>query len=313
VSKLIGILFCTLMLLAGCSTAPNPPEEIISSPATSPANAALNWEDPSAVQPPAQPPARPVAVARPPHVFIPPAPPPEPVTTWVALNGWAARQKLGAPQLLSNQPRTYSVGSPYGGMVLTVGRREASWNGVELQLGFEPQWIDGQVFVHGLDLQKNLEPLLRAPPLTFASNRVVVIDPGHGGGNTGTRSVLDGRFEKEFTLDWAKRLKPLLEREGWTVFLTRDSDTFLTNSDRVVFAEAHNANLFISLHFNSGAPDEIPHGLATFCLTTPLTRRTCNWPPRFKPPCCARRAWTTGAWSGRVLWRCCADRNVRQY
>lgn len=138
---------------------------------------------------------------------------------------------------------------------------------MELQLGFEPQWIDGQMFVHGLDLQKNLEPLLCMPPLTFTSNKVVVLDPGHGGGNTGTRSVLDGRFEKEFTLDWAQRLKPLLEQEGWTVFLTRNSDTFLTNSDRVVFAESHNADLFISLHFNSGAPDENPHGLATFCLT----------------------------------------------
>ena len=79
--------------------------------------------------------------------------------------------------------------------------------------------------------------------------------------------MLDFRYEKEFTLDWAKRLKPLLESEGWTVFLTRTNDTFLTNSDRVVFADSHHANLFISLHFNSSAPDEKPHGLATFCLT----------------------------------------------
>ena len=61
-----------------------------------------------------------------------------------------------------------------------------------------------------LDLQKNLEPLLLGPPLTFG-NRVIVIDPGHGGLNVGTHSVLDGRFEKEFTLDWAMRLAPLLE------------------------------------------------------------------------------------------------------
>ncbi len=42
--------------------------------------------------------------------------------------------------------------------------------------------------------------------------------------NTGTHSVLDGRFEKEFTLDWAERLKPLLETNGWKVFLTRTND-----------------------------------------------------------------------------------------
>ena len=78
-----------------------------------------------------------------------------------------------------------------------------------------------------------------------------MIDPGHGGSNVGTHSVLDGRFEKEFTLDWAKRLAPLLETNGWKVFLTRTSDVTVSNSDRVVFAEAHHADLFISLHFNS--------------------------------------------------------------
>jgi len=152
-------------------------------------------------------------------------------------------------------------------MVLDIGSREATWNGVEIQLGFGPQFIDDQVFVHGLDLQKNLEPLLSGPPLTFG-NRVIVIDPGHGGSNLGTRSVLDGRFEKEFTLDWAKRLAPLLEQEGWQVFLTRTSDVYVTNLDRVAFAEAHHADLFISLHFNTTRDlDKKPSGLETYCLT----------------------------------------------
>ena len=45
-------------------------------------------------------------------------------------------------------------------MVLGIGSREATWNGIEINLGFEPQFIDGEVFLHGLDLEKNLEPLL---------------------------------------------------------------------------------------------------------------------------------------------------------
>jgi N-acetylmuramoyl-L-alanine amidase len=270
VSKPIGILFCALVLLAGCATTPKQPEEIISPPATPQGNATLNWVDPNAVRnahahqvvPPA-----PVATVNSPPLVVHQTAPTEPATTWIALNRWAAQHKIGAPRLLSSQPRTYSVSSPTGEMILAVGRREANWNGVELLLGFVPEFIDGQMFVYGLDLQKNLEPLLCAPPLAFSTNRIIVIDPGHGGSNTGTKSVRDGRFEKEFTLDWAKRLKPLLEQDGWTVFLTRTGDTFLTNSDRVVFAESHNADLFISLHFNSGAPDEKPHGLTTFCLT----------------------------------------------
>jgi N-acetylmuramoyl-L-alanine amidase len=164
-------------------------------------------------------------------------------------------------------------------MVLDIGSRDATWNGVEIQLGFAPEFIDDQVFVHGLDLYKNLEPLLLGSPPAFG-NRVIVIDPGHGGSNVGTHSVLDGRFEKEFTLDWAKRLAPLLETNGWKVFLTRTSDVTVSNLDRVVFTEALHADLFISLHFNSGAPDKKPAGLQTYCLTpagmpSTLTR---GWP-----------------------------------
>jgi N-acetylmuramoyl-L-alanine amidase len=270
VSKPIGILFCTLVLLAGCATRPKKSDEIISSPAASPANAVLNWEDSHAVShPPARqvvPPAPVVTVNSPPRV-VHESVPAEPVTTWSSLNRWAAEQKVGAPQLLSSQPRTYSVSSSNGIMVLAVGSHEANWNGVELLLGFAPEFIDGQLFAHGLDLQKNLQPLLCAPPLTFDSNRVIVIDPGHGGGNTGTKSVRDGRFEKEFTLDLAKRVKPLLEQEGWTVFLTRTNDTETTLPDRIAFAEAHHAGVFISLHFNSAAPDTQQSGLETYCLT----------------------------------------------
>jgi len=197
------------------------------------------------------------------------------VTTWTSLTRWAAAHNVGAPHRLPDLPVTsYALGSKNGVMVLGIGSHEAIWNGIEINLGFPPEFIDGEVSLNGLDLQKNLEPLLCAPPLTFATNRIIVIDPGHGGSNTGTRSVLDGRFEKEFTLDWAKRLKPLLETNGWAVFLTRTNDAYVTNSARVVFAETHRADLFISLHFNSterdkatGKRDERTSGLETYCIT----------------------------------------------
>jgi N-acetylmuramoyl-L-alanine amidase len=150
---------------------------------------------------------------------------------------------------------------------VAIGSREATWNGREIHLGFDPEMIDGEVFLHGLDLQKNLEPLLCEKPLNFDADHVIVLDPGHGGMNSGTISVLDQRPEKEFTLDLAKRLKPLLEKEGWTVFLTRTGDYDLALSNRVTFAENHHADLFISLHFNSAAPDKKQAGLETYCLT----------------------------------------------
>jgi N-acetylmuramoyl-L-alanine amidase len=162
---------------------------------------------------------------------------------------------------------TYKISSENGVLILALGSHEAIWNGIEINLGFEPQFIDDQVFVHGLDLQKTFEPLLCAPPLTFGTNRVIVIDPGHGGLNSGTHSLTSGRLEKEFTLDWARRLVPLLESNGWQVFLTRTNDTDSALSNRVGFAESHHAAVFISLHFNSGAPDTKQAGLETYCLT----------------------------------------------
>ena len=200
------------ILLAGCastpttSSTPAAPEEVISSPPVmTDEMSSLNWADTNRSKPfPAprspRPPARP-ARTNPPYTA--------PVTTWTSLNRWAAENKIGPPHLVSTTPvATYAIGTANGTMVLDIGSREATWNGVEVHLGFAPQFIDDQIFVHGLDLQKNLEPLLFGPPLTFG-NRVIVIDPGHGGVNTGTHSVVDGRFEKEFTLDWALRLAPV--------------------------------------------------------------------------------------------------------
>jgi len=230
----------------------------------------LNWPPNNGVPQPAvlhtNKPAVPVIRSNPPPATVPK---PAPVATWSSLEDWAAAHKIGKVRKISSSPAaTYAIGSSNGVMVLEIGSHEATWNGTEINLGFEPQFIDGEVFLHGLDLEKNLEPLLCAPPLTFPeTNRVIVIDPGHGGSNPGTSSVLDGRLEKEFTLDTALRLKPLLEAEGWTVFLTRSRDVYVTNSFRPIFATAHHADLFISLHFNSAAPDRIQAGLETYCFT----------------------------------------------
>ena len=195
--------------------------------------------------------------------------PVRPVTTWVSLDSWAAGHGIGKPHLLSNSPVTsYALGSSGGVMILTIGSREATWNGTEIHLGFQPQIIDGEIFVQGRDLQKNLEPLLYDPPLALPQTSPgIVIDPGHGGMNSGTHSILDGRFEKEFTLDWALRLAPLLAQEGWRVYLTRTNDTDASLSNRVAFAEAHRADFFISMHFNSLAPEKTPAGIETYCLT----------------------------------------------
>ncbi len=258
------MIFCgALVLLTGCVTPPeSPPQEWSATNVVSAAQKPVVWQTIHTTVKTNPPAAR--TNLQPAKIIKPP-----PIYTFTSLNRWAADQKLGAPLLLTKSPLvTYSVSSKHGVLVLAIGSREATWNGVEFHLGFAPESIDGQVFVHGLDLRKNFEPLLTDAPLTFSgTNRVIVIDPGHGGINAGTVCLFDRRTEKEFTMDWARRLAPLLATNGWTVFLTRTNDMDVSLSNRVAFAEAHHADLFVSLHFNSAAPDKKQSGLETYCLT----------------------------------------------
>jgi len=199
-----------------------------------------------------------------------PSAPAIPAPTWISLNQWATENGLHAPKELTGLPeKAFSIESTNGLLAVGIGSREVTWNGIEISLGFAPQIIDGEVCLCSADLQKNLEPLLLAPPLVLPqTNRTIVVDPGHGGSNPGTVCALDGRLEKEFTLDLALRLKPLLETNGWTVFLTRTADVEVANSNRVTFADAHHADLFLSLHFNAtGDRDPYTSGIETYCVT----------------------------------------------
>lgn len=262
--KPVVIFFCgALIFLAGCATPTEPPPSEWSATNIGPTQEKPIKLEPIPVVLKTNPPA--IRTNLPSAKFVKPPP----IYTFTSLNRWAAEQKLSAPRLLTKSPlTTYSVSSKQGILVLALGSREAAWNGVTFHLGFPPESIDGQIFVHGLDLRKNFEPLLTDVPLNFSgTNRVIVIDPGHGGINGGTVNLFDRRAEKEFTLDWAKRLAPLLASNGWTVFLTRTNDIDVSLSNRVAFAEAHRADLFVSLHFNSAAPDKKQSGLETYCLT----------------------------------------------
>jgi N-acetylmuramoyl-L-alanine amidase len=268
VSKFSGIIFLfALVFLAGCETPPEAPV-LMEWPATNAVSKTVviqtNRQYPLIAK-----------TNLPPAIIHSNSPPatnlikPVPVVTWTSLEHWASDHRLDKPRLVYSSPvSTYVLTAGKNLMTFTIGSHEATWNGIGINLGFEPEMIDGGIFLHGLDLQKNLLPLLYEAPLDFPeTNRVIVLDPGHGGLNGGTISVLDKRPEKEFTLDLARRLKPLLETDGWTVFLTRTNDYDVSLSNRVAFAESHHADCFISLHFNSAAPDKKQNGLETYCLT----------------------------------------------
>jgi N-acetylmuramoyl-L-alanine amidase len=80
---------------------------------------------------------------------------------------------------------------------------------------------------------------------------LIVLDPGHGGEDPGALGAHNLK-EKNITLAMAKDLKKHLEDTGrYRVILTRDKDVFIRLSQRVAFARAKKADLFISLHADS--------------------------------------------------------------
>lgn len=94
----------------------------------------------------------------------------------------------------------------------------------------------------------------------------IVIDPGHGGHDTGTVGP-GGLSEKDVCLDIARRLRASLRAElpGVEIILTRDGDRFVSLEERTAIANARNADLFISVHANASQSKEVS-GVETFVL-----------------------------------------------
>ncbi len=93
----------------------------------------------------------------------------------------------------------------------------------------------------------------------------IVIDPGHGGHDTGTIGPT-GVMEKDVVLDVALRLAKLIKREtGNEVILTRKDDTFIPLEERTAIANQKGADLFISIHANASR-DDSARGLETYYL-----------------------------------------------
>jgi N-acetylmuramoyl-L-alanine amidase len=93
-----------------------------------------------------------------------------------------------------------------------------------------------------------IPPLDLVPP---GGLRTVVIDPGHGGSDEGSRGSA-GTLEKNVTMSVARRLKAALEaRLGVRVILTREGDSVVGLDERAALANNNKADLFVSLHANA--------------------------------------------------------------
>ncbi|MEH2347101.1 MAG: N-acetylmuramoyl-L-alanine amidase [Nostoc sp.] len=110
----------------------------------------------------------------------------------------------------------------------------------------------------------NPQPITQPQRRVTNGRVVVIIDPGHGGKDSGAVGI-GGALEKDVILPIGKKLAAILQQNGIQVVMTRDSDYFVTLPGRVQLAERANANVFVSIHANSaGASRPDVNGLEVY-------------------------------------------------
>ena len=103
----------------------------------------------------------------------------------------------------------------------------------------------------------------QAPP-TPQPSQTVVIDPGHGGHDSG--AVSGGRRESDDVLRLSLAVRDLLQAQGQRVIMTRTSDVFLSLGERSAISNRNNTDLFVSIHRNSST-NSSANGVENFVFT----------------------------------------------
>lgn len=105
-------------------------------------------------------------------------------------------------------------------------------------------------------------PIAVAPPIK--RGQLIVIDPGHGGEDAGTKSLTKPFYQEKFlTLSTARMVRDYLKQLGYETEMTRDEDVFIPLVTRASKANDASPVLFVSVHFNS-APSREAHGVEVF-------------------------------------------------
>ena len=115
-------------------------------------------------------------------------------------------------------------------------------------------------------------------PRPAAPFAIVIIDPGHGGKDSGT--IKNGMIEKELTLEVAHRVERLLQERGLVVFLTRADDTYVSLLDRATMANNQPESVFVSIHFDEGGRSAAT-GVETYYAAHAVSfpERVASWLP----------------------------------
>ena len=130
-------------------------------------------------------------------------------------------------------------------------------NGEPARLVLDLSATDREAFMRHLALDRTVQrgsvavPSIARPQVQPSADPrpLIVIDPGHGGPDTGTKAGGGEIMEKNVVLDFSITLRDRLEQSGrYRVVMTRTDDTFIPLAERVKFARHRQAQLFISVH-----------------------------------------------------------------
>ncbi|MEY9868505.1 N-acetylmuramoyl-L-alanine amidase [Peribacillus sp. B2I2] len=143
------------------------------------------------------------------------------------------------------------------GETFSASGKEGDWYSIKLKSG-KTAYVAGWI----VTIEGNSEQIQRPGVEKYLKDKTIVIDPGHGGRDSGTVGV-GGTLEKNLTIRTAELLRDKLQAAGAKVILTRSGNTYVPLPSRVGTSHIHNADAFISLHYDS-TKDQITSGITTY-------------------------------------------------
>ncbi|KRN63616.1 hypothetical protein IV83_GL000688 [Pediococcus inopinatus] len=145
------------------------------------------------------------------------------------------------------------MGTLNSGKRVTVLKKKNGWLRVrynDQKLGWIPSWLTNRKFGF--------------KQATKLSEATIVLDPGHGGNDSGALGINQKNEEKTYTLKTAKVVKKSLEDQGARVFLTRSTDTYVGLAARANLSNEKKADAFISFHYDSAPENDSGSGDTTY-------------------------------------------------
>jgi len=139
--------------------------------------------------------------------------------------------------------------SQYSRLVFEQDSRQFQLTGIKANLSYPIAKIGRSMLLAQTDFVDFIDPILRRKIIPKRQVRHIMLDPGHGGGDTG--AIAEKVAEKNINLLMARRIAAILRKRGYRVTLTRENDQSLSLKQRAAAVKKTEPDVFLSIHCNS--------------------------------------------------------------